>query len=187
MNLEMRKANVQQLNLGSDRYHNSATRRFQAHEMGLKNAPATFTRLQEFVFPPLDWSSFLKDFIDDMCIFADSIPELARYLDRFLSRVIWAGLKLAPQKCFFGTDSVKFLGHIITKGQITMDPKKIEAIRNLLPPLRIGISCSKFLVSSSTTDFSYLSSLTLPVLCLSFFRKMSRSSGRMLVRKLLIF
>jgi hypothetical protein len=38
-----------------------------AMPMGLKNAPATFTRLQEFVFPPLGWSTCLKIFIDDMC------------------------------------------------------------------------------------------------------------------------
>lgn len=69
-----------------------------------------------------------------MCVFANSISELARYLDRVLGRIVWAGLQQAPKKCFFGTDSVKFLGHIIFNGQITMDPKKIEAIQKLLPP-----------------------------------------------------
>jgi hypothetical protein len=41
--------------------------------MGLKNAPATFTRLQAMIFPPMDWGAFLKIFIDDMCIYAESL------------------------------------------------------------------------------------------------------------------
>jgi hypothetical protein len=55
--------------------------------MGLKNAPATFTRLQEMIYPPLEWSEFLKIFIDDLCVFADSIGDLAERLDRVLGRL----------------------------------------------------------------------------------------------------
>jgi hypothetical protein len=76
--------------------------------MGLKNAPATFTRLQEMIFPPLKWSEFLKIFVDDLCIFTDSIGDLAERLDRVLERLIWAELKSAPGKCEFGTESVEF-------------------------------------------------------------------------------
>ena len=102
--------------------------------MGLKNAPATLTRLQEMIFPPIDWGSFLKTFIDDMCAFADSIKDLASHLDRILSRLIWAGLKLCPAKCEFGTDSVEFLGHVISNGQMTMSKRKTLAVERLLPP-----------------------------------------------------
>jgi hypothetical protein len=102
--------------------------------MGLKNAPATFTRLQETIVPPMDWAAFLKVFIDDMCVFANSISELASYLDRVLSRLIWAGLKLAPKKCTFGSDSIRFLGHVISQGKFTMSSKGTDAIQKLLRP-----------------------------------------------------
>jgi hypothetical protein len=105
--------------------------------MGLKSAPATFTRLQEIVFSPLEYGDFLKVFIDDMCVYAHSVHELAQYLDRVLSRLIWAGLKLSPEKCHLGLESIEFLGHIISHGQIKMSSKKTEAIRNLLPPINV--------------------------------------------------
>lgn len=78
--------------------------------MGLKNAPALFTRLQDIVIPPLYLAAFLKVFLDDMCVFANSIPELAVYLDCVLARLIWAGLKLAPAKCVFKFRICLFFG-----------------------------------------------------------------------------
>jgi hypothetical protein len=106
--------------------------------MGLKNAPATFTCLQEMIFTPLEWSEFLKIFIDDLCVFADSIGHLAEWLDRVLGRLIWAELKLAPGKCEFGTESVKFLGHVILHGQVTMSKPKTDAVSKLLPPMNVN-------------------------------------------------
>jgi hypothetical protein len=106
--------------------------------MGLKNSPATFTRLQVMIFPPLEWSEFLKIFKDDLCVFADSIGDLAERLDRVLGRLIWAGLKLAPGKCEFGTESVEFLGHVISHGQVTMSKRKTDAVSKLLPSTNVN-------------------------------------------------
>jgi hypothetical protein len=105
--------------------------------MGLKNSSATFTRLQEIVFPPLEWSDILKVFIDDMCVFSKTLPEFKVYLDRVSKRLIWAGLKLCPSKCEFGSNSVQFLGHVISDGKMTMSERKTEAIRKLLPPSNV--------------------------------------------------
>jgi hypothetical protein len=106
--------------------------------MGLKNAPATVTRLQEMIFPPLEWSEFLKIFIDDLSVFADSIGDLAERLDRVLGRLIWARLKLAPGKCESGTESVEFLGHVILHGQVTMSKRKTDAVSKLQPPTNVN-------------------------------------------------
>lgn len=105
--------------------------------MGLKKSPATFTRLQEIVFPPLEWGESMKIFIDDICVFARTLPELAQYLDRVLKRLIWAGLKLCPPKCEFGSNSVQFLSHVICDGKMTMSKRKTEAIRKPLPPTNV--------------------------------------------------
>jgi hypothetical protein len=105
--------------------------------MGLENLPATFTRLQEIVFPPSEWSDILKVFIDDMCVFLKTLPELKVYLDRVLKRLIWAGLKLCPSKCEFGSNSVQFQDHVISDGKMTMSERKTEAIRKLLPPSNV--------------------------------------------------
>lgn len=38
-----------------------------------------------------------------------------------------------PKKCQFHVQKAEFFGHIITPGEIRMDPKKIEAINNWEP------------------------------------------------------
>jgi hypothetical protein len=37
-------------------------------------------------------------------------------------------LFLKRSKCFFGEETMSYLGHIISKDDITMDPAKIEAV-----------------------------------------------------------
>ena len=44
------------------------------------------------------------------------------------------GLKMNPLKCAFGVSVGKFLGFIIHQNCIEIDPKKVEAIRNLEEP-----------------------------------------------------
>jgi hypothetical protein len=63
---------------------------------------------------------------------------LAERLDCVLGRLIWAGLKLAPGKCEFGTESVEFLGHVILHGQVTMSKWKTDAASKLLPPTNVN-------------------------------------------------
>jgi hypothetical protein len=59
-------------------------------------------------------------------------------LDRVLGHLIWAGLKLAHGKCEFGTESVEFLGHVISHGQVTMSKRKTDAVSKLLPPTNVN-------------------------------------------------
>ena len=41
-----------------------------------------------------------------------------------------AGLKLKPSKCEFFQSQITYLGHIVSKDGIEMDPKKITAIKD---------------------------------------------------------
>ena len=41
---------------------------------------------------------------------------------------------MAATKIFVGYKSIKLLGHVVGKGEILMDPEKVEAIQKLLPP-----------------------------------------------------
>lgn len=102
--------------------------------MGLKNAPATFVRLCELVFPKQEFDDFLQVFIDDLCCHALGISSLAEKLDKVLERVIWANLKLHPQKSSIAFREVDYLGHTIFCGGYKVSPKKAAAVHNLLPP-----------------------------------------------------
>ena len=44
------------------------------------------------------------------------------------------GLKMNSLKCVFGVSAGKFLGFIIHEHGIEIDPKKVEAIKNLEEP-----------------------------------------------------
>ncbi|GBM25152.1 Retrovirus-related Pol polyprotein from transposon 17.6 [Araneus ventricosus] len=44
------------------------------------------------------------------------------------------GLAVNLEKCAFGQNQVKFLGHILGSGQHSPDPEKAEALRNLSRP-----------------------------------------------------
>ena len=48
-----------------------------------------------------------------------------------------AGVTL-NEKCKFSVDSVKFLGHMISKEGIQMDPEKVQAISNFPRPTNIS-------------------------------------------------
>ena len=41
-----------------------------------------------------------------------------------------AGLRLKPKKCGFLRETVKFLGHVISRAGILPDPAKTEKVRN---------------------------------------------------------
>lgn len=43
-------------------------------------------------------------------------------------------MQLNPAKCTFGVTSIKFLGHLITKRGIEVNPGQIQAIQNLKAP-----------------------------------------------------
>ena len=41
------------------------------------------------------------------------------------------------KKCFFGWQSVKYLGHIVEAGSLRADPDKVEAIRTWPKPTTV--------------------------------------------------
>ena len=41
------------------------------------------------------------------------------------------------EKCFFAKQEVEFLGHRIKDGKLMMDPAKVQAIQDWLPPSKV--------------------------------------------------
>ena len=73
-------------------------------------------------------------YIDDIAIFSPSMKQHLIDLEDFFIRIQEANLKLNFDKCKFALPEVKVLGHMVFKKGIQLDPKKIEAIQNLLLP-----------------------------------------------------
>ena len=83
---------------------------------GLTNAPATFQRLMESCLGELhlDWCII---YLDDIIIFSKNPDDHITRLEGVFEKLAKAGLKLKPSKCEFFRSSLKYLGHIVSKGR----------------------------------------------------------------------
>ncbi|GKV40242.1 hypothetical protein SLEP1_g47911 [Rubroshorea leprosula] len=94
---------------------------------GLTNAPAIFMDLMNRVFSKyLD--KFVVVFIDDILIYSSSHTLHEKHLRTVLETLRSERLFAKFKKCEFWLDNVAFLGHVVTKDGISVDPQKIEAV-----------------------------------------------------------
>jgi hypothetical protein len=96
---------------------------------GLTNAPAFFMNLMNNVF--MDYlDKFVVVFIGDILIYSQSEEEHVDHLKIVLQRLREHQLYEKLSKCEFCIDEVLFLGHIINRDGLAMDPKKVADILN---------------------------------------------------------
>jgi len=100
---------------------------------GLRNAPATFSRLVSKLLLGLE--SFCAAFLDDIIIFSDSWEEHFRHLRMVFDRIRDAHLTLSPPKCQFAVADVDYLGHHVGLGCIQPRTAKVEAVLAYQPPI----------------------------------------------------
>ena len=91
------------------------------------NAPTTFERLMELVLKDLNCKVCLI-YLDDIIVYgAGFYPALDR-LKMVWRRIREANLKLKPTKCCPMRAQVLFLGHIVSRQGVGMNPAKTEAV-----------------------------------------------------------
>src|SRR5258707_3714498 len=96
---------------------------------GLTNAPAVFQRfINEVLGNLLDVCTV--GYIDDILIYADSVDRHRDHVLEELRHLQEAGLYANPKKCNFHTDTVEYLGFILTPTGLHMDPAKVATIQN---------------------------------------------------------
>ena len=94
---------------------------------GVTNAPATFMDLMNRTFLPyLD--KFVVAFIDDILIYSRTPDEHEAHLRIVLQKLREEKLFAKLSKCEFWKNEVAFLGHVITKEGVAVDPTKIRAV-----------------------------------------------------------
>ncbi|GJW46710.1 putative reverse transcriptase domain-containing protein [Tanacetum coccineum] len=100
---------------------------------GFTNVPAVFMDLMNPVYKPyLD--KFVIVFIDDILVYSKDEEEHGRHLKIILELSKKERLYAKFSKCGFWLDSVQFLGHVIDRSGVHVDPAKIEAIKNWTAP-----------------------------------------------------
>lgn len=100
---------------------------------GLMNAPISFQTLMTSVLRGIHWK-FVLCYIDDILIFSPTFEVHLKHLQEVFARLRQANLKLQPSKCHFALQQLKFLGHIITREGVEVDPAKTDSIRQYPTP-----------------------------------------------------
>jgi hypothetical protein len=91
---------------------------------GLTNAPAYFMYQMNKIFIEY-FDKFVVVFIDDILVYSRSKEEHGEHLRLVLQKLRDHKLYANLRKCEFWLKQVAFLGHIILKGGISVDPSKI--------------------------------------------------------------
>eukprot|EP00253_Pinus_taeda_P012331 PITA_12331 len=94
---------------------------------GLTNAPATFMCLMNSVFHQF-LDKFVLIFIDDILIYSRSKEEHEEHLRMVLQTLREHQLYAKLSKCDFYKEEIQYLGHVISKEGIVVDPEKIKTI-----------------------------------------------------------
>ncbi|KAJ9532587.1 hypothetical protein QJQ45_010678 [Haematococcus lacustris] len=96
---------------------------FKVLSFGLTNAPATFQRVMNDAFAPVLGKCALV-YLDDILVMSKSLPDHMQHL-RLVFDLLRANKLFAKMyKCEFMQLTLKFLGHVITAGAISVDPDK---------------------------------------------------------------
>ncbi|WVZ48739.1 hypothetical protein U9M48_000158 [Paspalum notatum var. saurae] len=115
---------------------------------GLTNAPAYFMNLMNKVFMEyLD--KFVVVFIDDILIYSKTEEEHEEHLRLVLQKLRDHKLYAKLSKCEFWLDQVPFLGHIVSKGGIMVDPSKISSVMDWKVPEVVKEILRRFIESFS--------------------------------------
>src|SRR6516164_6081326 len=95
---------------------------------GKHNAPSSFQQMMDTLFHKHLNSGCVFIYMDDIIILGDTEEEEAYWTHRVLQTMRESGLSCKPIKCQFKKTMVKYLGTIISAGQVAIALTKAQAI-----------------------------------------------------------
>ncbi|GKV50976.1 hypothetical protein SLEP1_g57654 [Rubroshorea leprosula] len=103
---------------------------------GLKNAGATYQKMVTIVFRAQIGKN-LEVYVDDIVVKSLKAENHLVDLDETFNNLRKNRMRLNPAKCIFGVESGKFLGFMVSRRGIEVNPEKIRAIAEMEPPKSI--------------------------------------------------
>ena len=112
--------------------------RWKYMPFGLRNAPATFSRLVQGLLYGME--TFCVAYLDDILIFSENWSDHLKHLNLVFTRVREAKLTLKLSKCEFAAAELDFLGHHVGLGKLLPREQKVKALIDFpRPPNRKGV------------------------------------------------
>lgn len=101
---------------------------------GISSAPEIFS---ERMNTTLQGINKCEVAMDDIFLYAETKAELDAITKQVIRRLTDAGFTLNGEKCEYGKQRMKFLGHIFTPNGYEADPEKVKAIKQLRKPTNV--------------------------------------------------
>ncbi|KAJ9533253.1 hypothetical protein QJQ45_018374 [Haematococcus lacustris] len=102
---------------------------YKVLSFGLTNAPATLQRVMSRVFEKQLKEGFVLVYLDDILVMSSSPEEHAMHLKEVLQVMKDNQLYAKLSKCGLYRPELKFLGHIVGRQGIAVDPAKVQVIK----------------------------------------------------------
>src|SRR6266478_68192 len=104
---------------------------------GLCNSPATFqTMMNNILCPFIDHNEAIC-YMDDILVYSSSLMDHRRITWEILQTLHSYKLFLQPEKCKFECQEVDYLGLVISKDHVAMDPVKVQGVTDWLQPAKV--------------------------------------------------
>ena len=103
---------------------------------GLCNAPSTFKKTMHTIFRPLIGKG-VQVYMDDLLCYGRTKEEHSRILGEVFALLDKHKLYVNASKCCFEKSELKYLGHIVSKDGIKVDPAKTAAVQSWPAPTSV--------------------------------------------------
>lgn len=100
---------------------------------GLHNSCATWQRLIDGVLG-MDLEPFVFVYLDDVVIITQTFEKHLEVVQEVFNRLKRAGLTVRREKCQFCVHEMKYLGYVVDKDGLHVDPDKVSAILQIPTP-----------------------------------------------------
>ena len=103
---------------------------------GLTNAPASFQALiNDTLRPCLD--CFACSYLNDIVVYLRTLQAHIHHVHEVLRQLQARNLYVQKEKCKFHKEVIKFLGFVISRGFIQIDPRKVKSVAFWPQPARL--------------------------------------------------
>lgn len=110
---------------------------FRRMPFGLHNAPATWQRFIDRVIGA-DLEPHVFAYLDDIIVVTSTFEKHLQILAEVIKRVHGAGLTLNREKSLFCRAELKYLGYLVNRSGLHVDPEKIKAILDIPTPKTVS-------------------------------------------------